>query len=394
MSELFDFITKEIKKRGIKSILSSFSREKKIKEEIIQDTLFLNEYNPKMSERIYCIVNNITSIKKCKYCGIKKVNFLDFSKGYNTGCSLKCSHNSKNIKEKRKKTCMEKYGVEHPLQNKEVMKKVEDTNFKKYGTKYILQDKKMRERIEKTNIEKYGFKTPLQNETIKNKIKETVALTYGVDNVSKSNVVKAQKTATTFSNYGVLYPLQSSLIMDKMENTMIETYGVRHNSYRKETLKNRENTWTKIYGIKNPIFINNNRVSKMSQKLFWSIYEKLPDELKNKCYFSELNKEFDIEDGENKIHYLYDFVISNIKMCVEFNGDYWHCNPKKYSENYENKIVGKTAIEIWKNDDRKIEFLKNKGYDVFVAWEKEYKKTPGIVLENILRFVNNKFCFL
>jgi len=228
---------------------------------------------------------------------------------------------------------------------------------------------------------------PLQNEEIKNKIKETIISIYGVDNVSKSNDIKLQKTATTFSNYGVSYPLQSDIIKSKIENTMIEKYGVRHNSYRKETLENRENTWLKNHGVKNPLFIDNNGVSKISQKLFWLIYEKLPDDLRQKCYFSELNKEFDIENKEIGVHYLYDFVITSIKFCIEFNGDFWHCNPKLYQENYVNKMISMSAKEIWEKDKSKIDFLKNKGYEVFVVWENEYEKNPEDVLQKIIDLI-------
>ena len=70
--------------------------------------------------------------------------------------------------------------------------------------------------------------------------------------------------------------------------------------------------------------------SKSSQKLFWSIYHKMPEHLKDKCYFKELNKEFLV--SVNNIFYLYDFVISNINLCIEFNGDIWHAYPNKYKK--------------------------------------------------------------
>jgi len=196
-----------------------------------------------------------------------------------------------------------------------------------------------------------------------------------------------QKTATTFSNYGVAYPLQSKKIRNKMEKTMLETYGVTHNSFRKETIEERKKTWLEKYGVNNPLFISDKGFSKISQDLFWKLYEKIPKDLKEKCYFYELNKEFDIEDYENKIHYLYDFVISNIKLCIEFNGDFWHCNPKIYNEEYKHVVIGKTAREIWEKDSVKINFLKKKGYSVFVVWESEYKESPHLILDSLLKLV-------
>lgn len=63
--------------------------------------------------------------------------------------------------------------------------------------------------------------------------------------------------------------------------------------------------------------------------------------------------------------YFYDFVISNVKYCIEFNGDYWHANPEMFSESQvPMKFLGLTACEIWKKDKIKIESLVNLGYKV------------------------------
>lgn len=55
----------------------------------------------------------------------------------------------------RKKTCLEKFGVEHPLQNAAVMKKVSATNLEKYGVEHIFSTGKIRERIADENLKRY-----------------------------------------------------------------------------------------------------------------------------------------------------------------------------------------------------------------------------------------------
>ena len=125
----------------------------------------------------------------------------------------------------------------------------------------------------------------------------------------------------------------------------------------------------------------NNNYSKSSQKLFWSIYEKLPDNIRNKCYFKELNHEY-VLLLDNGLCYLYDFVISNINICVEFNGDIWHANPEKYKP--EDIIFEKKAKDIWINDEKKIQTLKEKrDIDTIVIWESKWSKTK-IETEKIL----------
>ena len=40
---------------------------------------------------------------------------------------------------------------------------------------------------------------------------------------------------------------------------------------------------------------------------------------------------------------------------IEFNGDYWHCNPNIFPSDYFNSVKQKTANEIWDYDKRKKE---------------------------------------
>ena len=48
---------------------------------------------------------------------------------------------------------------------------------------------------------------------------------------------------------------------------------------------------------------------------------------------------------------------------IEFQGDYWHCNPKLYKGNFYNKVKQKTASEIWKYDKEKAECAKKYNYN-------------------------------
>jgi len=72
----------------------------------------------------------------------------------------------------------------------------------------------------------------------------------------------------------------------------------------------------------------------------------------------------------------YDLVSTEQKFCIEFNGDYWHCNPRMYNSNYRHPHVGMNAKEIWDRDERKLRTLKEQGYNIKVVWESEYRETP------------------
>lgn len=74
-------------------ILNNFEKEYN---SIINLTKFLNK-NVSLSERLYCILNNIIESKKCPYCG-KPQKYSNFNEGYRRHCgNRKCSYLDKSI---------------------------------------------------------------------------------------------------------------------------------------------------------------------------------------------------------------------------------------------------------------------------------------------------------
>lgn len=127
--------------------------------------------------------------------------------------------------------------------------------------------------------------------------------------------------------------------------------------------------------------------SKISQILFWDIYNSLPNSEILKIKFSEFGKEFFLLN-ENKNWFAYDFVSITNKKCIEFNGDFWHCNPNYFDKDYLHRVKKVKASEIWSVDKNKIELINKKGYQVLTIWESEYKKNPKQTLEKCIEFLN------
>lgn len=73
-------------------------------------------------------------------------------------CSIKCSANDPELKERRKQTVLKKYGCTSVLQNKEVMAKKIQTSIDRYGEDYAI---KVRAKGSKTNLERYGTTNPI-----------------------------------------------------------------------------------------------------------------------------------------------------------------------------------------------------------------------------------------
>ena len=89
----------------------------------------------------------------------------------------------------------------------------------------------------------------------------------------------------------------------------------------------------------------------------------------------------------NGEHYSYDLTIDH--KIIEFNGDYWHCNPMIYKCDYFNKTKQKTASEIWEYDKRKIKCAELHGYKVLTIWESEYNKDKEGTIQKCIDFLLN-----
>jgi hypothetical protein len=85
--------------------------------------------------------------------------------------------------------------------------------------------------------------------------------------------------------------------------------------------------------------------------------------------------------------YSYDFTYK--KKIIEFNGDYWHCNPSIYEADYFNKNKEMTAKEIWEYDKEKLDTIKGHGYQVLTVWESDWKSNPKQTIEKCIQFIDN-----
>jgi G:T-mismatch repair DNA endonuclease (very short patch repair protein) len=70
--------------------------------------------------------------------------------------------------------------------------------------------------------------------------------------------------------------------------------------------------------------------------------------------------------------YIYpDIIISN--TVIECNGDFFHCNPEIYDENFKNPKTGLTAKQIWERDKFKNDTYVAAGYNTITLWESKWR---------------------
>ena len=96
-------------------------------------------------------------------------------------------------------------------------------------------------------------------------------------------------------------------------------------------------------------------------------------------------KEFYIYDKQNKKVYAYDFHYNY--HIIEFNGDYWHCNPKMYDENFYNKVKQLYAKDIWEYDKTKIDLSNKYNIKTLTIWESEYNDDKEATLQKCIDFI-------
>lgn len=127
---------------------------------------------------------------------------------------------------------------------------------------------------------------------------------------------------------------------------------------------------------KGPTFVSNKEI-KFINNFLLNITEDV---------YTYKNRQFCIWSKELLAPLFYDLTCSKNKKIIEYNGDYWHCNPNRYSDNFYLKQANRTASEIWKRDELKIKAAKDRGFEVFTVWESEYDSNPDQVIKNILQW--------
>jgi len=132
--------------------------------------------------------------------------------------------------------------------------------------------------------------------------------------------------------------------------------------------------------------------SKISQELFYELlknYDINKSDMSN-IYFATKNKEYFISKKDTGF-FIYDFVDLNRKKIIEFNGDLYHANPEIFEENdYPHPYYGKngpSALETWNKDVVKLNVAREKGFDILIVWDSEYRKDKKETIKKCLNFL-------
>lgn len=83
-----------------------------------------------------------------------------------------------------------------------------------------------------------------------------------------------------------------------------------------------------------------------------------------------------------------DYYLPEYNIVIEYYGDYWHCNPKKYESNFFHPQIKLTAKEIWNKDKIRLDMILNEVNSVIIIWEDT--NIDSLLLEKTINNIKNK----
>ena len=344
----------------------------------------------------------------------------EFKQDYKKTCLEK--YNVDNIakipefRDKAKKTCLERYGVEYCSQMKEYKDKVKETCLQRYGVDNPSKSQTVKDRVKETCLERYGVEYYPQTKEYKSKAIKSSKQKYGVDHYSKTNEFKEKIIKTNTDKYGVDWYYQTDEFKQKAKDASLRKYGTE---YYMKSLDYRNNIKGKFHEIldkagyikdgyklisyngdgnyeiycpkcNNNFIINSNNQYYNRHKNHQEIcticnplhksYSCGEKELAE--YVSSIYSDVILENDRSIIHpYELDIYFPDLRLAIEYNGDYWHANPKYYSEDH---IIGDiSAKEVRKKDKQKINRCIKAGIELLIIWEDDWINRQDVVKQEL-----------
>ena len=96
--------------------------------------------------------------------------------------------------------------------------------------------------------------------------------------------------------------------------------------------------------------------------------------------------------GQNKKIYYFDGNIPNTNILIEYQGDYWHANPKIYKADFK-IFKNLTAKEKWQKDFDKLQEALRANYRVFIIWESDWRHYSDKIIFEFKQWMNSSSSF-
>jgi len=224
------------------------------------------QYQPNsIAEMVYIVLKGQPHANKCG----KTPLFNSYELGYRKFCgdktSCRCNkeehsaiisrlHEQKSEEEKRavfdkiKQTCVERYGVENPMQSSQVVEKLKEGNLFRTGYEWGVKNPEVRQKMKETCQKRYGVDTPFQSAEIQSKVAKTTLQRYG------SFMTHAREKLSEI--YDGKNPFETDEVKKKAKQTMLAKYDVEHYSSTDAWGEQVKATLSERYGRTNAAQLN------------------------------------------------------------------------------------------------------------------------------------------
>ena len=292
---------------------------------------------------------------KCLFCG-KETSFHRMSKGYQKYCSNSCQNkyefkiNYKGKADHKK----EKEEIELRKHNECVEKYGEDNKSTRIKLSWIGRDNKTNSPEFIKNIEqKYGVKYYCQTEQFK-KDKELREFNIFKSNTDTKDIVIIERDLERRIYKAHCYKCNKDFEI-----------SFEHLSYRKK--KN-------IYYCVNCCQTKEAKTTSLQEKdLVFEISKLYKNEIITNDRKVISPKELDI-------------WLPDIRLAIEYNGDYWHANPNRFKPT--DIVHGEKAENIWYNDKEKLRLCEQNNIHCIVVTETEWKTEKQKIINKIQNYIN------
>jgi len=330
------------------------------------------------------------------------------------------------VKQKRLQTNIEKYGASSPLGNKLIREKAKQTLFQNYQVENPSQSKEISSKKIETCQKNFNCDFPMQSPQVQEKCKTTFLNLYGGWPTTNQDI-REKMIASCREKYGCDWTIQSKKVRNKIQQTEKIKWGGHHSQdpevqskqkdSKRKTCENRYGGPNEHYAhISKAAFEILNDPNKFAELLQQNSCFSMAQTLGVKStVISTRHKKFGLDiirakgtsSYENEIATWLqemnltfykdrsilngkelDFYIPAHHVAIEFQGDFWHMNPKLFSPSDIHPFKKITAEEIWDRDIWKLLECKAKQIQLLQIWENDWKCEKESVKKMIKSYLN------
>jgi len=283
---------------------------------------------------------------------------------------------------------LRKYGVENPQQVPEIREKTLATTEARYGDQYFFRTDAFKVKFQETSQERFGTDHPMQSDKGKELFTQGYIEKYGVEHHFLVPTIQQQAYATNLLNHGGKHSQQCPEVLKKARKTWIQKHGV-DNPAKVEAVKIKiKDTWTRKHGVPFPpqsLWINQDH--QFPNQLEQFVQTLLPDNIiysgdgsywiRASGQSRSRNPDFVVLTAEQAQAYRDGLSLNEIRVCkvIEVFGDYWH-GPK---------VRGKSRIE---HEQEVLDYYSKLNIKCLILWENDIRKNTENVKKRINLFLN------